>query len=91
MIVGEFGKGNMLCPGSRVRATEGPKISFYFLVDTFSFSISLGVVGGGEGEFITEEFAQFFGKGGGELCYSSFSPSFCLTVLSYSMSTYLER
>ena len=67
VIVGEFSKGNVLSPGSRVRATEGPKISFYFLVDTFSFPISLGVVGGGEGEFITEEFAQFFGEGGGKL------------------------
>ena len=65
--MGKFGKGDVLGPGSRVRAAEDPKISFYFLVDAFSFPISLGVVGGGEGEFITEEFAQFFGKGGGEL------------------------
>ena len=27
----------------------------------------------------------------GGICYSSFSSSFCLTILSYSMPTYLER
>ena len=67
MIVGEFGKGNVLSPGSWVRATEDPKISFYFLVYTFGFPVSLGVIGGGEGEFISEEFSQFFSESGGEL------------------------
>ena len=57
VIVGEFGKGNVLSPGSWVRATEDPKISFDFLVDALGFPISLGVVGSGEGKFITEEFA----------------------------------
>ena len=33
----------------------------------FGFPISLGVVGGGEGKFVTKEFPQFFGEGGGEL------------------------
>ena len=49
VIVGEFSKGNVLSPGSWVRVTEDPKISFDFLVDAFSFPISLGVVGSGEG------------------------------------------
>ena len=57
VIVGEFGEGDVLSPGSRVRAAEDPKISFYFLVHTFSFSVSLRVVSSGEGKFITEEFA----------------------------------
>ena len=57
VIVGEFGEGNVLGPRSRVRATEDPKISFYFLVHAFSFPVSLRVVSGGEGKFITEEFA----------------------------------
>ena len=64
---GEFSEGDMLSPRSRVRATEDPKIGFYFLVHMFSFPISLRVVGSGKGKFITEEFAQFFGEGGGEL------------------------
>ena len=67
VIVGEFSKGNVLSPGSRVRATKDPKIGFYFLVHTFSFPISLGVIGSGEGEFVTEEFSQFLSKSGGEL------------------------
>ena len=67
VIVGEFGKGNVLGPGSRVKATEDPKISFYFLVNAFSFPISLRVIGGGEDKFVTKEFPQFFSKSGGEL------------------------
>ena len=65
--MGEFGKGDVLSPGSGVRATEDLKISFYFLVHTFGFPISLRVIGGGEGKFITEEFAQFLSEGEGEL------------------------
>ena len=67
VIVGEFGKGNVLGPGSRVRATEDLKISFYFLVNAFSLPISLRVIGGGEDKFVTEEFPQFSGKGRGKL------------------------
>ena len=57
VIVCEFCKSNVLHPGSRIGATEDPKVSFYFLVDSLSFSVCLRVVGGGEGEFITEEFS----------------------------------
>ena len=57
VIVGEFGKGNVLSPRSRVRAAEDSKIGFYFLVHTFRLSISLRVIGSGEGEFISKEFA----------------------------------
>ena len=57
----------MLSPGSRVRAAEDPKIGFYFLVHMLSFPISLRMICGGEGKFMTQEFAQFFSKSGGEL------------------------
>ena len=67
VIVGEFSKGNVLSPGSGVRAAKDPKIGFYFLVHTFGFPISLGVIGSGEGEFVTKEFSQFLSKSGGEL------------------------
>ena len=67
VVVGEFGKGNVLSPGSRVRAAEDLKISFYFLVNMFSFPVSLRVIGSGEGKFITKEFAQFLSESGGEL------------------------
>ena len=63
--MGELGKGNVLSPRSRVRATEDP--NFYFLVHMFGFSISLRMIGGREGKFITKEFAQFFSESGGEL------------------------
>ena len=49
MIVGEFCEGNVLCPRSGIGATEDPKVGFYFLVDLFSFPISLRVIGSGEG------------------------------------------
>ena len=39
VIVGEFSRDNVLYPGSRVGAAENLKVSFYFLVNTFSFSI----------------------------------------------------
>ena len=82
VIVGEFGKGNVLSPGSRVRAAEDPEISFNFLVDMFSFPISLGVVGSGEGEFVTKEFPQFFGEGGGKL-WSSIRDDFVIKAKSF--------
>ena len=67
VVVGEFGEGDVLSPRSWVRAAEDLKIGFYFLVHTFSLPISLRVVGSGEGKFITKEFAQFLGEGGGKL------------------------
>ena len=57
VIMGEFCKGNVLCPGSRIGATENPKVSFHFLVNTFSFSIGLRVISGGEGKLIAKEFS----------------------------------
>ena len=57
VIMGEFSEGDVLSPGSRVRATENLKIGFYFLVHMFGLPISLRVVGSGEGKFISEEFA----------------------------------
>ena len=41
----------------------------------FSFSISLGVVGGGEGEVIVKEVSELLGKGRGEL-WSSIRDNF---------------
>ena len=52
VIVGKFGVGDVISPRSRVIPTENPKVGFDFLVYPFSFSIGLGVVGGGEGKVI---------------------------------------
>ena len=57
----------MLGPGYRVGATKDLKMGFCFLVDSFHFTISLGMIGGGESKFISEEFPSFFSKCGGEL------------------------
>ena len=42
VIVGELGMGDLFGPRGRVGATEDAEISFYFLVDMFSFSICWG-------------------------------------------------
>ena len=57
VIVGEFCEGDVLSPRSGVRAAEDSKICLNLLVHTFGFSIHLSVIGSGEGEFISEEFA----------------------------------
>ena len=59
----EFCMGNFVSLESRVRSTKDPQIGFYFLVDSFHFSIRLRVVGGGEGKIIVEGLPEFFGKG----------------------------
>ena len=55
--------GNFISPGGRIRSAKDPQIGFYFLVDLFHFPIRLGVVDGGEGKIVVEEFPKFFGKG----------------------------
>ena len=49
VIMSEFGMGDVVCPRSGIVPTEDPKVHFDFLVYPFSFSIQLGMVGGGEG------------------------------------------
>ena len=49
MIVGKFGMGDVIGPGSRVVSAEDPKVCFDFLVYPLSFSVGLGVISGGEG------------------------------------------
>ena len=52
------------------------------MVDAFSFAVSLGVVCGGEGEFITKEFSKFFGECRGEL-WSSVGDDFVIKTKSF--------
>ena len=65
--MGEFCVGDCVSPGTRVGSAEDPKIRFNLLVDTFSFTIRLRVVGGGQGEVVIEEFSKLLGKGRGKL------------------------
>ena len=67
VVVCKFGMGDLICPGTRVGSTEDPKVHFNFLVDMFCFAIRLGVIGGGEGEIIVEEFSKLLGEGRSEL------------------------
>ena len=53
--MGKFGMRDFICPGTRVGPTEDPEVHFNLLVDTFCFTVRLGVVGSGEGEIIVEE------------------------------------
>ena len=68
MVVGELCMGDVVSPGTRVKPAEDPKVHFNLLVDTFCLAVRLGVIGGGEGEVIVQEFSKLFGKDGGELC-----------------------
>ena len=63
----KFYMGDFVSPGSRVRSTEDPQIGFNFLVDSFYFSVRLGIVGDREGKVVVKEFPEFFGKGRGKL------------------------
>ena len=65
--MGELCMGDLISPGTRVRPAEDLKVCLNLLVDTFCFTVQLGVVDSGEGEIIVQEFPKLLGKGGGEL------------------------
>ena len=67
VIMRKFVMGDILGPGSWVVSTEDSEISFDLLVYSFSFSIGLWVISGGEGKVVFEEFPQFLSEGRGEL------------------------
>ena len=67
MIVSELCVGDVVGPRSGVISTEDLKERLDFLVYLFSFSVRLGVIGGGKGKVVFQEFSQFSSKGGGEL------------------------
>ena len=45
MVVDELSHRHVFIPIRRVVSTEDAKIGFYFLIDSFSFTISLSVIG----------------------------------------------
>ena len=67
MIVSKFGMGDVIGPRSGVVPAEDPKVCFNFLVYPFGSSVSLGMVGSGEGEVILQEFSKFSSEGGCKL------------------------
>ena len=51
----EFCRGEELCPFSWVIGTEYVEIGLEFLIGSFSLSVGLRVVGGGESYVVVEE------------------------------------
>ena len=49
VVVGELHMGDLISPGTWVGPVKDLKICFDLLVDTFYFTVRLGVIGGGEG------------------------------------------
>ena len=54
-VMVEFCGGEELCPFSRVIGAEYAEIGFEFLISSFSLSVGLRVVGGGELYVVVEE------------------------------------
>ena len=54
-VVVEFGRGEELYPFSWVIGAEDAEIGLEFLIGSFSLSVGLRVVGGGESYIIVEE------------------------------------
>ena len=67
VIVDEFSMGDFISSRTWVASTEDLKVCFNLLVNTFHFTIRLGVVDSREGDVVVEEFAKFFDKSGGKL------------------------
>ena len=63
----KFGRGEEVSPFLRIMDAEDPKIGFHFLIGSFSLSISLGVIGGGEANVIFEDAGKFASEGRGKL------------------------
>ena len=57
----------MVSPREWIILAEDPKVDLEFLVDSFSFTISLRVVCGRQGKGVSEEFSEFLCKEGCEL------------------------
>ena len=65
--MGKFCVRDLIGSGTQVRSAEDLKVHFNLLVDTFSFTIRLRVVGSGKREVVVQEFFKLLGKGRGEL------------------------
>ena len=63
----EFGHQDVFRPFQRVMSTEGPEVCFNLGINSFCFPIRFGVIGGGEGKFVTKYSSEFFGESSGKL------------------------
>ena len=67
MVVDKLYMRDFIGLGTWIRSTEDLKVCLNLLVDMFCFTIGLRVVCSGERDVVVQEFAEFLGKGGGEL------------------------
>ena len=66
-IVLEFGRGKELGPLVGIIGTEDTEISLYFLIGSFSLSISLRMIGSGEADIVFKDSGKFLSECRGEL------------------------
>ena len=66
-VVLEFGGGKEFGPLVGVFGTEDMEISLYFLIGSFSLSISLRMIGSGEADIVFEDSGKFFSECRGKL------------------------
>ena len=62
-VVVEFGRGEELYPFSQVIGAEDVEIGLKFLIGSFSLSVGLRVVGGGESHIVVKEACKLFCEG----------------------------
>ena len=67
MVVGELCMRDFIGPGTWIGSTEDLKVCLNLLVDTFCFTIRLGVIGSREGEVVIQEFPKLLSEGKGKL------------------------
>ena len=69
VVKGKFCMGDFISPGTRVASTEDLKVCFNPLVDTFHFTVRLGVIHRWwrERVVIIQKFLKLFSNGGGKL------------------------
>ena len=63
----EFSSGKKVGPGSGIVGAENTEVGFHLLIDSFSLSISLGMIGCGESDVVVEELGKFLSKGRSKL------------------------
>ena len=66
-VVSKFRHGKEIRPFFRFVGGEQPQVHFQFLIYSFGFPISLGVICSGEGDVVLKEAGEFSGKGQGKL------------------------
>ena len=62
VVMSKFGKSYRVSPRGGVISAEDSKVSFNLLIDSFGFSVGLGMVRGGQGEVVVQKFSKFLSE-----------------------------